>query len=47
MPTKRKKRNVKQGMEDIKLLIRGYRPRKTKIGSDFKGKNKIIIAEKE
>ncbi|MFC2142910.1 C2H2-type zinc finger protein [Candidatus Aenigmatarchaeota archaeon] len=29
--------------EEIKLLQKGYTPDETKIGTKFKGKNKIII----
>ncbi len=57
MPKKRKKTRKKKSKKrksqgpkrmaekEIKLLEQGYVPKKTKIGSGFKGKNKIIVAE--
>ncbi|MCD6381524.1 MAG: hypothetical protein J7L43_00910 [Candidatus Aenigmarchaeota archaeon] len=53
MPKKRKKKSKKRKSQgpkrmaekEIKLLEQGYVPKKTKIGSGFKGKNKIIVAE--
>lgn len=30
--------------KDIHLLQQGYQPDKNKIGSEFRGKNKVIIA---
>ena len=35
----------KMAEREIRLLEQGYVPKKTKIGSEFKGKNKIIIAK--
>lgn len=35
----------KMAEREIRLLEQGYVPEKTKIGSEFKGKNKIIIAK--
>ncbi len=33
--------------EEIRLLKEGFIPKRTKIGSEFKGKNKIIVVERK
>jgi hypothetical protein len=45
------KRGMKQhtrkhmvALQDIKLLKEGYVPKETKVGSKFKGKNRVIIS---
>ena len=34
----------KKHVKEIRLLEQGYQPEKNKIGSEFKGKNRVIIA---
>ncbi len=34
----------KKPVKEIRLLEQGFMPEKNKIGSDFKGKNRVIIA---
>lgn len=49
---KGRKKNLKKEMikvekkevREIRLLAEGFRPQKNKIGSEFKGRNKVIIA---
>lgn len=41
----KKKKKVKKAAREIRLLEQGYVPSKTKFGSEFKGKNKIIVAK--
>ena len=38
-----KKHLRRELLDEIKLLEKGHIPNKTKIGSEFKGKNKIIL----
>ena len=34
----------KEVLDELVLLEKGHIPKKSKVGSDFKGKNKIIIS---
>lgn len=34
-----------QAMQELKMLQQGHIPLETKFGAEFKGKNKIIVAE--
>lgn len=43
-PAKSKKHTKKKMIEEVKLLEQGHVPDTSKIGSGFKGKNKIIIS---
>ncbi|MCD6092419.1 MAG: hypothetical protein J7J38_00165 [Candidatus Aenigmarchaeota archaeon] len=42
---KEKQKAVKKAARDIKLLEKGFVPKRTKIGTSFKGKNKIIVGK--
>lgn len=37
------KKHVKS-YEDMKLLEKGYQPEETKVGTKFRGKNRVIIS---
>jgi hypothetical protein len=39
-----KKHLEKEMLDELLLLQKGHLPKKNKIGSEFKGKNKIIIS---
>jgi hypothetical protein len=39
-----KKHLKKESLDELVLLEKGHVPKKNKIGSEFKGKNKIIIS---
>ena len=41
---KTKKKKLKVSVKEIELLEKGHIPKKSKIGSKFKGKNKTIVA---
>jgi|GEM_PF-3269914 len=32
-----------KGNQDIKLLRKGFQPEETKLGTPFRGKNKVVI----